>query len=206
MWAQSYGVNYIVKGLGEDWETTRVPLWENVVAELRACETILEIGCNIGMNVRAINKLQPQARITGLEINRICVDLVKKDLPYVDVIHDSLLSYKGRNKWDMVLSRGVLIHINPDALPEAYKKLGRMARKYVFLAEHYSESVEIDAGYPPSGRGFDKQDDFLWRRDFFTEFEQENPEFKRVREFTWPPDKQKTDRGALTCVLFERVG
>jgi spore coat polysaccharide biosynthesis protein SpsF len=80
----------------------------------------------------------------------------------IDVYRSSILDFPAANQWDMVLVKGVLIHINPGCLASAYELLYRTSRKYVCIAEYYNPSpVEI------SYRG---NSNVLFKRDFAGEF------------------------------------
>ena len=59
---------------------------------------------------------------------------------------------------DLVLIKGVLIHVNPSLLEEVYKKLHKVNDKYILIAEYYNRnSTEVEY------RGFSER---LFKRDF----------------------------------------
>jgi formaldehyde-activating enzyme involved in methanogenesis len=75
-----------------------------------------------------------------------------------EVVEDSILEFKSRQSWDLVLIAGVLIHIDPDRLDEVYDLLYSATSRYICLAEYYSR-VSIEVPY----RGHRNR---LFKRDF----------------------------------------
>ena len=48
-------------------------------------------------------------------------------------------------KFDMVFTKGVLIHINPDMLPVVYQNLFDLSNRYIMVCEYYNPApVSID--------------------------------------------------------------
>ena len=70
----------------------------------------------------------------------------------------SILEYAYKKKFSLVLSKTVLIHINPNRLNEVYDKLYMSSKKYILIAEYYNP-VNIEIKY----RGFSNK---LFKRDF----------------------------------------
>jgi spore coat polysaccharide biosynthesis protein SpsF len=93
---------------------------------------VLEIGANIGHNFRAIQQLLPDCTFTGIEINEREVETLRQ-VPNVKVYKGSLFDFlpTDLSQHDLTLSSGVLIHINPDLLPEAYYRLYEWSRSYI---------------------------------------------------------------------------
>ena len=56
------------------------------------------------------------------------------------------------------MSKGVLIHINPDMLEIAYKKLYESSNKYILISEYYNPS--------PVSINYRGNEDKLYKRDF----------------------------------------
>ncbi len=56
----------------------------------------------------------------------------------VKTYHSSILDFKPNMKNDLVLIKGVLIHINPDELQSVYKILYETSRKYICIIEYYT--------------------------------------------------------------------
>ena len=98
--------------------------------------------------------------------------------------------------WDLVLIKGVLIHINPDELNQVYEKLVAATSRYLMVTEYYNP-VPVTIPY----RG---HVDRLFKRDFAGEIMELHPEMKLLdygfvyrRDPNFPQDD-------LTWFLMER--
>jgi spore coat polysaccharide biosynthesis protein SpsF len=119
--------------------------------------TVIEFGSNIGLNLQAIKHLLPNAELSAVEINRKAVDELR-GLQYVKVYPQSILDFSPDYTRDLVLVKGVLIHLNPDSLPHVYDLLHRTSNRYLCLAEYYNPTPVV-VRY----RG---HSDKLFKRDF----------------------------------------
>ena len=52
----------------------------------------------------------------------------------------SVHNYKKKKKFDLVVTFGVLIHINPKKLKQTYKKLLSLSSKYIYIEEYFSKN------------------------------------------------------------------
>ena len=75
-----------------------------------------------------------------------------------EVYLQSILDWNPQKKYDLVLSKGVLIHQNPDSLESIYKKLYEACNNYILLGEYYSPN--------PSSIDYRGHKDKLFKRDF----------------------------------------
>lgn len=112
----------------------------------------------------AIKSLLPDVKLSAIEINEKAVAQLKK-IENITVHHDSILNFKSDGKHDLVLIKGVLIHINPDNLSEVYKALYETSNRFICIAEYFNPSpVEINY------RGHSEK---LFKRDFAGEMLEE---------------------------------
>ena len=73
-------------------------------------------------------------------------------------------------QWDLVLVKGVLIHINPGSLPEVYQNIINSCGRYLLIAEYYNPfPVSVDY------RG---HSDRLFKRDFAGDIMAKFPQFE----------------------------
>ena len=113
---------------------------------------------NVGMNLKALQLLYPEQQHYGIEINDQAAAQLGQVIAPEHVIHGSILDFKPKRVWDLVLIKTVLIHINPAELPLVYEALYRSAGQYILVAEYYNPSpVEV------SYRGHSQR---LFKRDF----------------------------------------
>lgn len=138
-WAGQFGDDYATRNRGAGWIAANTALFAKIFQRTRGIESVLEFGANIGLNLQAIRQLQPNARLTAVEINATAVEELKK-LSGIEVFHESLLDFKARATHDFVLCKGVLIHLDPAALPTVYQTLFESSRRYICVAEYYSPS------------------------------------------------------------------
>lgn len=106
-------------------------------------KTLLELGAGTGANVRALYRLFPDLEITALEINEQAVKTLLGGMPKPIMIQSSVLGWIPARKWDMVLTKGLLIHIPPAQLPEVYDTIYQACGRWILLAEYYSPRLEM---------------------------------------------------------------
>jgi spore coat polysaccharide biosynthesis protein SpsF len=70
----------------------------------------------------------------------------------------------------LTLIKGVLIHLNPDILPQVYDKLVKACGRYLLVAEYYNPS--------PVTINYRGHSDRLFKRDFAGEIMDQHPEMK----------------------------
>src|SRR5260221_6632725 len=116
-WAGEFGDEYTARNRGAKWVASNLAFFSRILDRTREVSSVLELGANIGLNLRAMRQLLPSARLAAVEINRQAVKELKQ-LPGLEVHQTSILEFKPRRKFDFVLVKGVLIHINPAVLPK----------------------------------------------------------------------------------------
>ena len=124
---------------------TRRSLWFCEQLKQFDFDSIFEVGFFSGRNLHYINK-SFNAKIAGLEVNPKAVgfareklnstELYEMDLHDIDTIAD---------KYDIVFTSGVLIHVPPEHIESAVIKMINRANKYVMHIEHNGNN-EVVAG------------------------------------------------------------
>jgi pseudaminic acid biosynthesis-associated methylase len=168
-WAGEAGDDYIQRNQPEPLLPSKTALFSRILARTGHLRSVTEFGCNIGINLSAISRLLPDAELCGIEINPSAVTAARQRLPGVRIIEASVLDWEPDGPCDLAFTSGLMIHINPEALPGLYGKLAEASRRYVMLAEYYNPS--------PLTIHYRGQDDRLYKRDFAGEFLAANPEF-----------------------------
>ena len=160
-WAGEFGNAYADRNRGADHLARNLVLWGRILSGTRNVRSVLELGANIGMNVRAIARLLPNASLAAVEINSKACDELRK-IDGLQVTEGSLLDHRAAEKVDLAFVSGVLIHIAPERLPDAYETLATASSRYVVISEYYNPTpVEV------SYRGHANR---LFKRDFAGEF------------------------------------
>ncbi len=166
-WAGEFGDAYIERNASDGLLAGSIMLFSDVLKHTQSVASVLEIGSNYGLNLRALNTLLPQAHLTGLEINKKAFDILDA-LPFVDARQGSAQSFDSDEQWDLTFTRGVLIHINPDDLPTVYHKLYTTSKRYILIAEYYSQH--------PQALPYRGHEDRLYKRDFAGEMMDQFPD------------------------------
>lgn len=170
-WAGDFGTSYAERNQSQALLAANISFFSRVIHRTGALDSVTEFGANVGMNLRAIAALLPAARLHAVEINpSACVQL--RQLPNVEVTEGSFLDRRDEGEADLAFVKGVLIHVSPARLADAYAALERTSKRWVLIAEYYNPTpVEVDyRGH--SGR--------LFKRDFAGEFLGTNPAWRLV--------------------------
>ncbi|MGH8630725.1 MAG: pseudaminic acid biosynthesis-associated methylase [Burkholderiales bacterium] len=156
-WAGAFGDEYAERNSGARWLPANIALFSRILRTARQVSSVIEFGANIGLNLQAIRTLSPEARLAAVEINASAVSRLDQ-LGLDEVHHQSMLGFSPARTYDLVLSKGLLIHVEPDCLPLAYDAMFAAAGRYICLVEYYSP-VPVEVPY----RGYRSR---LFKRDF----------------------------------------
>jgi len=102
-------------------------------------ESILEIGCGFGRNIKfLLNEGIDPKKILGLDISRKMLRNARKHIGNKDVslIHSDVkqLPFKD-SSFDLVLVHGVLMHVEPQKIEKVIREIKRVAGKHILLVE-----------------------------------------------------------------------
>lgn len=186
-WAGEFGNDYIDRNNDETSVAHNISLFAEALRHAGPISSVLELGCNVGLNLSALRTLYPTASFSGVEINGTAANIARSRLTNASIHEGSLLTHVVNVVCDLVVIKGVLIHIAPDSLADAYAALHRYSRKWILLCEYYSpEPVEVEY------RGHSRR---LFKRDFAGELLDTYPDlqlhdygFRYRRDVTAPAD------------------
>jgi pseudaminic acid biosynthesis-associated methylase len=172
LWAGDFGDDYVDRNAaaGEG----RRPFWAGLVERL-GFSSALEIGCNLGGNVRWLAELLGPENVAGIDVNEHALEVLRSNVPGVDVrvaVARDLPFEDG--SFDLVFTTGVLIHQPPAELPAVMDEIVRCSRKYVLCGEYRADYVE-EVPY----RG---QEGALFRADYGRLYQERFPSLKLVEE------------------------
>lgn len=155
-WRTDFGRDYTARNR-PNWKA-RVPFWRDIIAKTEA-RAILEVGANIGTNMKAMRAVDPSLCIWGCDINQTALqEGSDAGLSIVDAsVFDLAREFHGGN-FDLTCSVGVLIHIAPAEIERAMQAIIAASKRYV-LAVEYAAETEEEVEY----RGHAER---LWRRPF----------------------------------------
>ena len=190
-WAGEFGNEYIDRNNTEKLLESNFEFFKRALP--RDIDDVIELGANIGLNLAAIDKVSPWLNLVGVEINEKAYERLAKiaDISYCCNLFDSRVD----NVCDLAFTKGVLIHIHPDDLKAAYKRLFDLSRRYILICEYYSpKPVEIEY------RG---EKGKLWKRDFAGEMLDAYP--LRLVDYGFVYHRDKWPQDDLNWFLMEKT-
>lgn len=171
-WAGEFGTDYISRNQGDALLASNLDFFAKALRGVREVKTCIEFGANIGMNLKALKLLHPGFEQFGIEINAEAAEQLANVIPSENVHHASILEFQPDRVWDLVLIKGVLIHINPEMLPHVYDKLVTASGRYLLVAEYYNPA--------PVAIPYRGHTDRLFKRDFAGEIMDRYPQMRLV--------------------------
>lgn len=137
LWGHEFGDQYVDRN--REAGAKRGPFWQQLLADT-APNRILEVGSNIGENIRWIAPGRPAGAVTGIDINEKALRQLRGRFPNVSALRASARQLPfADGTFDLTYTVGVLIHQAPDALPDVMKELVRCSKRFVLCAEYYAE-------------------------------------------------------------------
>jgi pseudaminic acid biosynthesis-associated methylase len=155
-WKGDFGAAYTARQV-RDWRT-RIPFWRDILTRTGA-QSILEVGCGAGLNLKAIRHVNPMAALWGCDINQAALQQAS-DAGF-SVFEGSVFDLQDHwptARFDLVFTCGVLIHVSGADLERAMRSIIAASRRYV-LAVEYAAAQEEEIEY----RGHAER---LWKRPF----------------------------------------
>jgi len=156
-WAGEFGLNYIDRNNSEQLLYSKVAMWARMLQTANDINSVRELGCNIGLNLVALKRLQPTLNLSGYEINEEAAKQAS-DFNVAKITQGSILEDITDSKVDLTFTAGVLIHTNPDYLDNVYRNLVNGSNRYVLVAEYYNPA--------PTKINYRGHEDRLFKKDF----------------------------------------
>jgi spore coat polysaccharide biosynthesis protein SpsF len=164
-----------VQGAGNQGEAllaSNLDFFCKALRQARGIRSCIEFGANIGMNLKALKLLHPGIDAHAIEINAEAAKQLGTVIAPANVHNTSILDFTPVRHWDLTLIKGVLIHINPEVLPQVYDKLVAACGRYLMVAEYYNPA--------PVAIHYRGHSDRLFKRDFAGEIMDRHPQFQLV--------------------------
>jgi spore coat polysaccharide biosynthesis protein SpsF len=171
-WAGEFGSNYITRNDSTELLASNLAFFSKVLAKAHQISTCIEFGANIGMNLKALQLLNPKQEQYAIEINGQAVSELGKVIPADNIYQASILEFVPERTWDLALIKGVLIHINPDWLQKVYDALHLATAHYLLVCEYYNPS--------PVAINYRGHSDRLFKRDFCGEMLDRHTDLKLI--------------------------
>lgn len=196
-WSGTFGNEYADRNRGEMLVAGRSHMLSNALRRAGPVASAIEFGPNIGLNLLALRRLLPAIELAAIEINAKAVESLKQ-IDGLAVHHGSILERHATRAYDLAFCSGILIHINPDALPAVYDNLYAASGRLILVAEYYNPA--------PVAIPYRGHSDRLFKRDFageildrFSDLRLVDYGFQYHRDPNFPADD-------LTWFLLEKRG
>jgi pseudaminic acid biosynthesis-associated methylase len=177
LWRGEFGDAYVDRNeIDPAAIAARTSCWSEMLKTVAGAPpvSILEVGANVGRNLRAIQRLSA-AKLYALEPNAKARErLVRDKVVDADKVMDGIASKipMPDGAVDLVFTFGVLIHIHPDNLLTSMSEIYRTARRYIICAEYFADK--------PTEVSYRGHTEALFKRDFGGHYLDNFPKLKVV--------------------------
>ncbi len=195
-WSGKFGNNYISRNNSKKLQKNNDQFFKKIFYKKQRIHSILELGSNIGNNLLSLEKIYKKSSFTALELNTKACRILKKKRPKFNIINDTILNLETDQKFNLVLCKGVLIHINPKQLNKVYEKVYSLSNKYILFAEYFSPN--------PEKIKYRNHKNKLFKRDFALEIMHKYKNLKLIDYgFVYHKDKYPVDN--LNWFLLKKL-
>jgi len=156
----------------------------------------LEIGCNVGANLRWLAELLGAENVAGVDVNQRALSVAREQVPGADLRIAAARDLPfPDDSFDLVFTTGVLIHQPPEELGAVMDEIVRCSRRYVLCGEYHGDEL---AEVPYRG-----QEGALFRQDYGRLYQERFPSLRLI-------DRQFLSREGgvwddVTVWVFEQV-
>lgn len=128
-----------------------------------ASGSVLEVGSNVGVQLKILQTVNPGLTLNGLEPMKYALEKGQAYYPDIKFVHGTAfkIPYED-NSFDVVMTNTVLIHIHPDDLPKALSEIHRVARRYIHFHEYYADTLTAVHYQGESG--------LMWKTNFMRRY------------------------------------
>lgn len=170
LWAGDFGDAYTERNA--EAGAGREPFWNSVMSAYDL-HRVVEIGCNVGANLRWIAPRLAQGNTFGVDVNALALRQLRARLPDVNAMLAPAKDLPLRTGWfDLAFTTGVLIHQPDSTLATVMGEIVRVTRRYVLCGEYFATTTE-EVPY----RG---QEGALFKRDYGALYLKLHPELRLV--------------------------
>lgn len=171
-WAGEFGNEYIKRNKSNKLLASNLNYFSKALHAAGKINSVIEFGANVGMNMRALKLLYPDLKQFGIEINKQAATELAEHIGENSIYRGSIFDFKPAEQHELSMTKGVLIHIDPEMLPVVYEKLYQSSDRYILVGEYYNP-VPVAINY----RGNSEK---LFKRDFCGEIMDTYPDLKLV--------------------------
>lgn len=142
LWSGEFGDRYVDRNDLDFGD--REAFWTRIDSRTNPTR-VLEIGCNLGGNLRWLLEGRSRGQLWGVDINTRALQILRSRYPEVECVYSPARDLPFKDGYfDLVFTAGVLIHQPADSLMEVAAEMVRCSSRYVLCAEYFAEaSTEI---------------------------------------------------------------
>jgi len=138
-----------------DGSNLNVPKYLYHISAVLGAHKILEAGCNIGNNLTSFPK---EFDIHGIDMNKKAIEEAKKKYPSFTFKNGNISKTSYENSYfDLVYTRGVLIHIPKSEIENCLNEFFRISNKWIMNIEYFGNDGEMIK--------WKRGDNLLWYRN-----------------------------------------
>lgn len=189
-WSGKDGDEYTQRNLGRVEQNT--VMFAKILPLVHNVDSVIEFGAGAGENLKAIHALRPSWELWAVELNKIAAGYISVG----NVLIGSMLEVSIPYACDLVLTKGLLIHIHPDDLPRAYQVLFQSSKRYILICEYYSPKPAMIPYRGALNR--------LWKRDFAGEMLDRYPQLKLV-DYGFVYHRDRYPQDDLNWFLLKKI-
>jgi len=208
-WTSTFGREYTDRNamtldemdaaFGAQFGTRKSEIYRHLVGPARLSEgRVLEVGCNIGLQLRLLERVNPALEFHGIDPQSYALERARTLAPNMHFHQGTAFALPFPDgSFDLVFTHGVLIHIHPDDLSRALAEIHRVSRSLILAHEYYSPET---TAIPYHGR-----EALLWKTDFARRYREQFPDL-RERSVRYYPYSDECGGPSLVdqVVLFSK--
>lgn len=196
-WAGEFGNDYIARNKSDSLLAANLALFSDILKASGPISSVLELGCNVGMNLKALDLLDSDILKAGIDINEAAIAQLKAEKPNFNLDTGSIIEDLNVAIADLAFTKGVLIHVNPQHLDVVYSNLYHKTKKYICVIEYYNPT--------PVSIAYRGHDDRLFKRDFCGELLDRYSDLKLVDYGFYYHRDPVFQQDDMTWFLMEKV-
>ena len=116
---------------------------ETALRRLSGVESVLDVGCGSGRIAALLQRVLPDARYTGLDIDASRIERTRSVRPDGDFINCAVQDLATDRQWDLVVTSEILMHIPPAEVQAAVDRLKAVGRRHLVSAEWVPIAMEM---------------------------------------------------------------
>lgn len=142
----------------EQYGTTQTDLFERVLGDVDRDSEILEVGTNVGVQLRCLRELGFQ-NLYGFDVQEYAITQCREYDPEAGVfVADAANAPVRDEEFDLVFTMGMLITLPPEKVGAVLDEIVRCSNRYLLGLEFYAdEYTRIDS---------DHEEQLYWKADF----------------------------------------